>query len=56
MLVLSRKLNEEIVVDGPCVIRIAGVKGRRVAIGVKADRETKIVRAEAAQTREKRPA
>jgi len=46
MLVLSRKKNESIVVDGPAVIRVLSVRGDKVRIGVTADESVAVDRAE----------
>lgn len=46
MLVLSRKADEEIIVGGAVRVRVLGVRGKRVRIGVSAPRKTEIRRAE----------
>ena len=46
MLVLSRKKNEGIVVDGPCRVIVAGIRGDTVRLGIKADPTVKICRDE----------
>lgn len=53
MLTLSRKTGEEIVVDGPCRIRVVRVVGGRVQIGVVADESVRIDRAEVDEQRRK---
>lgn len=47
MLVLSRKLNEEIVIpDLNITVRIVGVKTGRVQVGIDAPREIRVTRPE----------
>lgn len=49
MLVLSRKLNEEIVIDGTIRVRLLKAGRGRVRLGVSAPRETSVQRAELIQ-------
>lgn len=46
MLVLSRKLNEEIVIDGRIRIQVVQVKGKTVRLGISAPDDVKILRGE----------
>lgn len=46
MLVLSRKVGEKIVIDGGITITITKVSGNRVAIGVSAPEDVRVVRGE----------
>lgn len=46
MLVLSRKKNESIVVDGKIVITIVEIRGDKVRLGIEAPREVPIHRSE----------
>jgi carbon storage regulator len=46
MLVLSRKLNEKIVLDGGIRITVVGLRGNQVRIGIEAPDSIKIVREE----------
>ncbi len=46
MLVLSRKLNDKIVIDEDIVISIVEIDGDRVKIGIEAPTTHKIMRAE----------
>jgi len=46
MLVLSRKLNESIVVDGDIRITIVGIRGNHVRIGIEAPDSVRIIREE----------
>ena len=46
MLVLSRKKNESIVIDGNIVITIVEVRGDKVRLGIEAPREVPIHRSE----------
>lgn len=54
MLVLSRKLGEELVIDGPCRIRVVDVRGDRVRLGFTADESVRIDRAEVDKQKQKR--
>lgn len=46
MLVLTRKLNESIVIGGDVVVQILRVQGDRVCIGIQAPRHIPVTRAE----------
>ncbi len=46
MLVLTRKTNESIVIDGPCVITVVEMRRNNVKIGIEADMSVNIVRNE----------
>ncbi len=46
MLVLSRKKNESIVVDGAIVITVVEIRGDKVRLGIEAPREIAIHRSE----------
>ena len=46
MLVLSRKKNESIVIDGNIVVTIVEVRGDKVRLGIEAPREVPIHRSE----------
>ncbi|QDS96123.1 hypothetical protein FF011L_49300 [Roseimaritima multifibrata] len=48
MLVLSRKENESIVINGNIKIVVAGIQGGRVTIGIQAPRNVAILRQEIA--------
>lgn len=47
MLVLSRKINESIVIGEDVKITIAGIEGKRVKLGIEAGRAIPIVREDA---------
>jgi carbon storage regulator len=46
MLVLSRKKNESIVIDGSIVITVVEIRGDKVRLGIEAPREVSIHRQE----------
>ena len=46
MLVLSRKLNEAILIDGGIRITVLGIRGRQVRLGIEAPAEVGIYREE----------
>lgn len=46
MLVLSRKLNEEIVIDGEITVKVTSIEGRRVQLGIQAPKDISINRRE----------
>lgn len=46
MLVLSRKLNEEIRIAENIVVRVIGIKGNQVRLGIVAPAEVPVVREE----------
>ncbi len=46
MLVLSRKLNEKIVIDGGIVVTIVKIEGGQVRVGIEAPTHIKICREE----------
>ena len=48
MLVLSRKLNETIVIDGQIKIEVLKVKGNTIKLGITAPDDVKILRGELA--------
>ncbi len=46
MLVLSRKVNEKIVIDGGIVVTIVKIEGGQVRIGIEAPNHVKVYREE----------
>ncbi len=46
MLVLSRKLNEQIRIGDDITITILGIKGRTVRVGIEAPRQVRVLRSE----------
>jgi len=49
MLVLTRKIGQEIVIDGDIRITVTAIKGSQVRIGITAPSEVRINRAETAR-------
>lgn len=52
MLILSRKINESITVDGPAKITIVGVHGSQIKVGIEADADVRIMRTELTEEEE----
>lgn len=48
MLVLTRRIDETILIDGQIEIQILKVKGNTVRLGIKAPRDVKVLRGELA--------
>jgi carbon storage regulator len=46
MLVLSRKLNEKIVIDGGIVVTVVKIEGGQVRLGIQAPGDIKVFRQE----------
>jgi carbon storage regulator len=46
MLVLTRKMNEEIVIDGRIRVRVLSVTGSRIRLGIEAPRSVAVQRSE----------
>jgi len=46
MLVLSRRLGEEIVIDSTITVAVLGIQGSRVRLGIRADPDVRILRSE----------
>ena len=46
MLVLSRKLNEQVLIDGQITIEVLQIKGNTVRLGITAPRDVKVLRGE----------
>lgn len=46
MLVLSRKVGEQIVIDGDIVLTVVEVSGNRIRLGISAPRDKAVVRGE----------
>jgi carbon storage regulator len=49
MLVLSRKVNERIVIDGGIVVTVVKIEGGQVRLGIEAPRHVKVFRQEIAR-------
>lgn len=56
MLVLTRRRQESIKIDGPCVIHILEVRGKIARVGIEAAREVPIVRSGAKSGPKPKPA
>ncbi len=52
MLVLARKLNQEIVIDGNVTVKVIGIRGGTVRLGFEAPQRVSIERKELADRRE----
>lgn len=50
MLVLSRKFNEEMLIDGDICIKVIEISGNRVRLGISAPTATTVLRAEIENT------
>ena len=48
MLVVTRKANEEVVIDGEIVVKVISTSNGRVKIGIEAPKNVRIVRGEIA--------
>ncbi len=46
MLVLSRKVNEKIVIDGGIVVTVVKIEGGQVRLGIEAPKQIKVFREE----------
>lgn len=46
MLVLSRKKNESIIIDGNIEIEVLQVKGKSIRLGIKAPQDVRVLRGE----------
>ncbi len=51
MLVLSRKLNETIVIDGNIRVTVVGIRGNQIRLGIEAPKNLAIVREELCRSR-----
>ncbi|MFG0332815.1 MAG: carbon storage regulator [Maioricimonas sp. JB049] len=49
MLVLTRKIGEEIVIDGEIVVKVSEIQGNRVKLCIEAPRSRRILRGEVAE-------
>lgn len=54
MLVLSRKQNEKIIIDGNITIMILSIKGGQIRIGIDAPKDVKILRGELSNKEKKK--
>ncbi len=53
MLVLSRRQNEQIVIDGSIVVTVVSLRGDKVRIGIEAPKDVQIDRSEVHEERRK---
>jgi carbon storage regulator len=51
MLVLSRKRGESLLIDGTTVVRVLGVKGNQIRLGIEAPEDVAVVRAELCESK-----
>jgi carbon storage regulator len=52
MLVLTRKIGEQLVIDGDIVVTVIAVEGNKVRLGIKAPKCVRVDRAEIHQRRQ----
>jgi carbon storage regulator CsrA len=45
-LILSRRINEAFKINGPCEVKVVRLRGNRVYLSVKAEREVIVLRSE----------
>jgi carbon storage regulator len=50
MLVLSRKLGEEIIINGDIVVKVTDIGGGQVRLGITAPRDVPVLRSEIAES------
>jgi carbon storage regulator len=55
MLVLSRKLNEKIVIDGGIVVTVVKIDGHQIRLGIEAPSDIRVFREEIAGTARRAP-
>ena len=53
MLVLSRRINESVMIDGEIEVTIVEVKGEQIRLGIKAPRHVTVDRKEVAEAKAK---
>ena len=53
MLMLTRKVGDQIVIDGRIVVKVIDIQGGRVQLGIEAPKDVKIAAAEPPETRSK---
>lgn len=55
MLVLSRRVGQEIIIDGDIVIKVVRIGPDSVRIGIEAPTDVKVIRAELSKNSEQEP-
>jgi carbon storage regulator len=55
MLVLSRKLNEKIVIDGGIIVTVVKIDGNQIRLGIEAPSHVRVFREEIAGTARRAP-
>ena len=53
MLVLSRKVGEQLVIDGNIIVEVVKIQGNRISLGIVAPANVKILRGELAEQQSK---
>lgn len=48
-LVLSRRVQESLAIDGPCRVTVVRIRGSEVSLAIRAERDVKILRCELEQ-------
>lgn len=49
MLILSRKPEESLIIDGNITVTVLGIKGNQISIGIDAPKEVAVLREEVAE-------
>jgi carbon storage regulator len=55
MLVLTRKIGQQIVIDGNIIVTIVAIEGNRIRVGVQAPKDITVDRAEVHQWKREAP-
>ena len=52
MLILTRRLNESIIIDNDIIVKVLGIRGSQVRIGIEAPKDVHIIREELIEEKE----